>query len=167
MARGRTKGSTTHKWTIEDMEFIKNNAHLGIDYLCETLNLRKHQIIMKAFKNGVSIRKDLDEPIRKMCKACHSNPVGSKGRTRTKSKRRLWDVYCYQCKKYSYKKNKKDQCERCGFKPEWKGQLDVDHIDGNKHNNNLDNLMTLCANCHRLKTHMNRDYDSYKVAVNE
>jgi 5-methylcytosine-specific restriction endonuclease McrA len=31
-------------------------------------------------------------------------------------------------------------------------QLDVDHIDGNHRNNNPENLQTLCANCHRLKT---------------
>lgn len=36
-------------------------------------------------------------------------------------------------------------------------QLDVDHIDGNHSNNKLSNLQTLCANCHRLKTHLAGD----------
>ena len=30
--------------------------------------------------------------------------------------------------------------------------LDVDHIDGNHHNNNKKNHQTLCSNCHRFKT---------------
>lgn len=51
-----------------------------------------------------------------------------------------------------YKKFKKEQCEFCGFRPVHYGQLDVDHIDGNHNNNKEDNLQTLCANCHRLKT---------------
>jgi len=43
-------------------------------------------------------------------------------------------------------------------------QLDVDHIDGNKKNNDISNLMTLCANCHRYKTLVN---DDYKVRENK
>jgi hypothetical protein len=53
---------------------------------------------------------------------------------------------------------KKDSCELCGFMPEVSYQLDVDHIDGNNNNNSLDNLQTLCANCHRLKTYQNKDW---------
>lgn len=49
-------------------------------------------------------------------------------------------------------------CERCGFVPEWVGQLDVDHIDGNHNNNDPTNLQILCANCHRLKTHLSKDH---------
>lgn len=56
-----------------------------------------------------------------------------------------------------YKLYKKDKCERCTFIPQDLCQLDVDHIDGNKSNNEPSNLQTLCANCHRLKTKLNRD----------
>ena len=45
----------------------------------------------------------------------------------------------------------------CGFVPMHPCQLDIDHIDGCHSNNDHDNLQTLCANCHRLKTHMNGD----------
>jgi 5-methylcytosine-specific restriction endonuclease McrA len=48
-------------------------------------------------------------------------------------------------------------CEICGFKPDHYCQLDVDHKDGNHRNNDQDNLQTLCANCHRLKTWKNKD----------
>ena len=54
--------------------------------------------------------------------------------------------------KYGYKRHKKDACELCGFVAKHSAQLDVDHIDGNGANNDLSNLQTLCANCHRLKT---------------
>lgn len=55
-----------------------------------------------------------------------------------------------------YRKYKKSRCEKCGFVPEHQCQLDVDHIDGNHKNNDPENLQTLCANCHRLKTHRDR-----------
>jgi hypothetical protein len=54
--------------------------------------------------------------------------------------------------KYSYRDQKGNKCERCDFVPEDPCQLDVDHIDGDHKNNDLSNLQTLCANCHRLKT---------------
>jgi len=63
-------------------------------------------------------------------------------------------------RKHPYRKHKKDRCERCGFIPEDSCQLDVDHVDGNKANNEPSNLQTLCANCHRLKTKNNSDWRS-------
>jgi hypothetical protein len=68
---------------------------------------------------------------------------------------------CTSCRRNPYAVHKKDSCERCGFVPEWRGQLDVDHIDGNHDNNELDNLQTLCANCHRFKTHLCKDRAEY------
>jgi len=59
-----------------------------------------------------------------------------------------------------YSKHKKSYCEECGFIAVEMCQLDVDHIDGNKFNNDIANLQTLCANCHRLKTHMHNNYMS-------
>lgn len=44
------------------------------------------------------------------------------------------------------------QCEDCGLTT-WKNQpipLEAHHIDGNKCNNNLENLLLLCPNCHTL-----------------
>lgn len=53
-----------------------------------------------------------------------------------------------------YRRFKKDICENpsCNFEAIDSCQLDVDHIDGNRNNNDSSNLQTLCANCHRLKT---------------
>lgn len=40
---------------------------------------------------------------------------------------------------------KKDHCERCGFIPEHRAQLDL-------HRHREPDAETLCANCHRLVT---------------
>lgn len=74
--------------------------------------------------------------------------------------------YCSrQCKEVSRKKPWKKiairkTCIQCGFIPENICQLDVDHIDGNKKNNEPHNLQVLCANCHRLKTQKSGDWIS-------
>jgi predicted HNH restriction endonuclease len=53
----------------------------------------------------------------------------------------------------TYGKHKDKVCERCGFIAVHSCQLDVHHIDGIHGNDDLKNLQTLCANCHRLVTH--------------
>ena len=52
----------------------------------------------------------------------------------------------------TYRKSKGKLCERCGFIPIHKSQLDVDHKNEDHGDNRKENLWTLCANCHRLKT---------------
>ena len=88
---------------------------------------------------------------QKICPQCSSNVDGRSDK-----------IFCSRsCKsthrKKPYKKYKKMHCEKCDFIPKHMCQLDVDHIDGNKKNNEILNLQTLCANCHRLKTHINKD----------
>lgn len=56
-------------------------------------------------------------------------------------------------KRYNpYRQYLKQCCEKCGFQPKDLCQLDVDHKDSNHKNDSPENLQTLCANCHRLKT---------------
>lgn len=99
----------------------------------------------------------VDHP-EKICKECHTKfkPKASH--------QKFCNKKCY--KKYgkkhlrhsrgknknAYTKFKKPICESCGFVPIHLCQLDVDHIDGDHANHALENLQTLCANCHRLKT---------------
>jgi 5-methylcytosine-specific restriction endonuclease McrA len=40
-------------------------------------------------------------------------------------------------------------CQKCGFQEDW--VLDIHHIDGNHKNNDRNNLMYLCPNCHHRK----------------
>ena len=49
-------------------------------------------------------------------------------------------------------------CQECGFIQLEDGRLlDIHHIDYDKNNNNEDNLITLCRNCH-VKTNYNREH---------
>lgn len=59
----------------------------------------------------------------------------------------------------------KPVCEQCGFVAEHRCQLDLDHKDGNALNHKQENLQTLCANCHRLKTLKAKDgrWKGYRV----
>jgi 5-methylcytosine-specific restriction endonuclease McrA len=72
-------------------------------------------------------------------------PVEQKGRTKLGF--RIWASSCGNCK-YHARKSRKDYCEKCGGTE----KIEVDHIDGNRHNNNINNLMTLCSKCHWAKT---------------
>lgn len=83
---------------------------------------------------------------RAVCWKCH---LGRTGRRPKKGR----------SKGYNYAAFKKCSCELCGFVPTHSCQLDVDHIDGDHKNNAQGNLQTLCANCHRLKTWLNRDWE--------
>ena len=88
---------------------------------------------------------------------CHcGQPVRTKGRGASGIK--LWDRVCWKCKEGGYRLYKKSYCEECGFVAIHQVQLDVDHVDGNHTNNDVSNLRTLCANCHRLKTQVNKDH---------
>ena len=91
---------------------------------------------------------------RPICPICLISPVMS-------NLRGGWRKKCSGCNKKPYRKYRKDCCEKCGFKPEHICQLDVDHKDGDRKNNSPSNLQTLCANCHRLKTYLNKDFTSF------
>ena len=107
----------------------------------------------------------IDEQARTgICSVCGPTKIKLRDKKRKKLNGR------YKCKAvykksqrkllYPYSVHKKDHCQHCNFKPVHTSQLDVDHIDGNRWNNDPFNLQTLCANCHRLKTHLSGDSNS-------
>lgn len=57
----------------------------------------------------------------------------------------------YQLKRAMIEKGINYICAECGLLPEWNNKeltLEIDHIDGNWHNNLLGNLRFMCPNCH-------------------
>lgn len=80
-----------------------------------------------------------------------------------------FDNYVDYCNsKHPYRKHRKDYCENIDGRLDYTCTttivgnylLDVDHIDGNPSNDKLENLQTLCACCHRVKT---KKYEDYKT----
>lgn len=64
---------------------------------------------------------------------------------------------CSSCRTIA-RKNRKEYCEKCGGRE----NLEIDHIDANRSNNDLSNLQTLCKKCHQDKTIKNRDNRKYE-----
>ncbi len=89
-------------------------------------------------------------PWSKIDYSFNSNPEFIQKRKDTwKSKRDFNTAHIWSIKKW-IKEERGNKCEECGI-TEWLGNpisMEVDHIDGNKNNNDLSNLKILCPNCH-------------------
>lgn len=75
----------------------------------------------------------------------------------------------YKLKKRLFKEGlKKSECEECGWKKissDGRLPLELDHINGRRHDNRLSNLRVLCPNCHSLKpTHRGKNRNNARVA---
>lgn len=104
-----------------------------------------------------------------------SNPADNAGNGR-------WHKYCslhhrmkYNMKNGKWLNHRKDFCEnvdgRLGFTCTStiliSEQLEVDHKDGDKANNTPENLQTLCACCHRVKTYNDRKNYNLRFKSND
>jgi|TARA_R110000822_G_scaffold75654_1_gene181987 hypothetical protein len=95
------------------------------------------------------------QPIRPKCSSCiisYAKPNGiSKGGFQK------WHKYCVSCakalynKKITHLKYKTTTCVECGFVPEDLIQLDIAYKDLNPQNKSKNNIVTVCANCNRLR----------------
>jgi predicted HNH restriction endonuclease len=98
-------------------------------------------------------KEQTEDQIRGLCLNCNKN-LQKRGKSKLGFIRYV--SLCSQCCKKKYGENhysdkKSHICERCGFIPAHRCQLDVHHKDRNRSNNDISNLETLCANCHRLE----------------
>lgn len=64
-----------------------------------------------------------------------------------------------------YRQHIKAVCERCGFLPEHDCQLQAHHLDGDHGNDEAENIQTLCANCHNLRTFWDRRNNQLEATV--
>lgn len=44
-----------------------------------------------------------------------------------------------------------------------KNDLHLDHIDGNKYNNHISNIQTLCESCHKIKSYQENNFNKYQA----
>ena len=97
-------------------------------------------------------------PICKICNVSYGEKVGTRKDGSPKYRDKCSQCHGSGSHKDSGRRIKGKVCEFCGFIPVHPCQLDVDHIDGNKKNTKPENQQTICANCHRLKTLLNKDW---------
>ena len=101
--------------------------------------------IAKKYKTGGTLE-------RKLCgcgKPTAMKDTDSLGRVKYRSQ-------CNSCREKS-RKYPTDNCEICGVANDGNGNIDRDHIDGNRSNNDFSNLQALCKDCHKTKTVANGD----------
>lgn len=89
---------------------------------------------------------------------CFKTNQGGKGGHKQRSSVPIQDILdnkvsyqTYKLKQRLFKEGfKENKCECCGIS-DWNGlplNCELHHKDGNESNNNLDNLIILCPNCH-------------------
>lgn len=89
---------------------------------------------------------------------CSCGNLVEKVGTSKKTGEPIYGSQCRTCRgRTRYGVVKGNSCQECGFIAIVSSQLEIDHIDGNRTNNNKDNLRTVCCNCHALKSYLNKD----------
>jgi hypothetical protein len=110
------------------------------------------------FKKGqVSLRKGvkLSEDIRKKISASKQEISIDKWNGFTSIKK--YSIDFYRIRNYILKRDK-NKCRICN---NYIGVLDVHHIDYNKQNNKINNLITLCHACHSRTNYKRKDWIKY------
>lgn len=79
------------------------------------------------------------------CAAVHNNKLF----TGTNARNWKEDSNCVDYRKIAFN-NKPKICEKCGYN-KYEEILQVHHVDHDRENNNIGNLMVLCPNCHAVE----------------
>jgi len=100
------------------------------------------------------------QPSRPLCTHCKFSLAKPNGKSKHGFQK--WHKYCVDCAKalysdrFKYLLHKTPTCEKCGFVPEDKCQMDLINKNGNKKDKSKTNLLTVCANCARLHNKQTR-----------
>ena len=141
----------------EILNWIEQNRSKA--FICKELHCKPETLNSYLIKMGIE----------------YSGNQGSKGIQRTSSQYMPLEQYLAVSKNIQTNKirqkllregYKKHICENCGLS-EWLGNhipLEVHHIDGNSHHNEISNYQLLCPNCHAL-TDSYRGKNSAKEVV--
>lgn len=73
-----------------------------------------------------------------------------------------WDKHPrFKTGKWTYRRFLRSSCEQCSSED----NLFIHHVDENRENNKIDNLMTVCAKCHTSVFHPRKFYGNQYVEV--
>jgi len=111
---------------------------------------RLNKIIGKTAHNNKSVaykclfcnKEFFDSPSRKRkycSKQCVNKPI-----------KELWKAKFTTVRKNMIRRGMVNECKKCGYN-QFPEILGIHHIDENRENNSLENLIVLCPNCHSLE----------------
>lgn len=119
-----------------------------------------------------------EETIKKMSDSAKKKPTGwaDPGSPHTGGWEDLWflerdfNTLGFDTKRRRVIHEQDNKCNDCGL-AEWRGHLinfEIDHIDGNSQNDQRENLVALCPNCHSLTpTWRGRNKNNNKMKVDD
>jgi HNH endonuclease len=123
--------------------------------------LTKHLREPKRLNKIIGKRAVNNNQIKHKCRHCSKQFYDSPSRKRkycskfcvNKQSKKTWKAVFSTVRKNMVRRGMFEKCQECGFN-ECKEILGVHHIDENRHNNKLSNLIVLCPNCHSMKHRM-------------
>jgi hypothetical protein len=130
---------------IRDLEL--SNKHLRTNRKSAVREKRQCPNCGKEFEVSTTNKKDSE----KICCGHTCANIYFSWKQGTKNRRSGSACYNKDLREYYSKNNRDFIC--CNCEEQHKLAMEVHHLDENKHNNSLDNLVPLCVKCHRIYHH--------------